>query len=66
MILGLERDGYAIHMPDANMLINKGDILWIIGTSGNLSRIAYHSVGKTGSHTEIQYADSAEKDNGSK
>lgn len=52
MILGLERDGYATNMPDSNMLIEKGDILWIIGTSANLSRIASYSVGKTGTHSE--------------
>ena len=50
MILGLERDGYATNMPDSNMLIEKGDILWIIGTGSNLSRIAAHSVGRAGSH----------------
>lgn len=48
MILGLERDGYATAMPDANMLIKKGDILWIIGTSAHVSRIASRSVGRTG------------------
>ena len=48
MILGLEREGYAAAMPDANMLIKKGDILWIIGTSANVSRIASRSVGRTG------------------
>ena len=51
MILGLERDGYASRMPDANMLIKKGDILWIIGTENNLSRIASYSVGVEGSHS---------------
>ena len=51
MILGLERDGYATAMPDSNMLIEKGDILWIIGTETNLSSIAAHSVGDTGSHS---------------
>ena len=51
MILGLERDGYATMMPDANLLIAEGDILWIIGTNTNLSRIASHSVGKAGQHT---------------
>ena len=61
MILGLERGGYATHMPDANMLIEKGDILWIIGTNSNLSRIAAHSVGKAGSHTE-QAAEAAAKE----
>ncbi len=51
MILGLERDGYATTMPDSNMLIEKGDILWIIGTGTNLSSIAAHSVGDTGTHS---------------
>lgn len=51
MILGLERDGYAHNMPDSNMIIMKGDILWIIGTEADLSRIAAYSVGKAGSHS---------------
>jgi len=51
MILGLERDGYATAMPDSNMLIEKGDILWIIGTGANLSSIAAHSIGDTGTHS---------------
>lgn len=54
MILGLERDGYASNMPDSNMLIKKGDILWIIGTESNLSRIASYSVGRAGSHAETE------------
>lgn len=52
MILGLERDGYATAMPDSNMLIEKGDILWIIGTGTSLSSIAAHSVGDTGAHSD--------------
>ena len=50
MILGLERDGYATRMPDANMLIEEGDILWVIGANDDLSRIASQSVGKAGTH----------------
>lgn len=50
MILGLERAGYANTMPDANLLISEGDILWVIGTHNELSRIAAHSVGKAGVH----------------
>jgi hypothetical protein len=38
-------------MPDSNMLIEKGDILWIIGTGTNLSSIAAHSIGDTGTHS---------------
>ena len=52
MILGLERDGYATAMPDSNMLIEKGDILWIIGTGTSLSSIAAHSIGDTGTHSD--------------
>ena len=51
MILGLERDGYATHMPDANMLIEQGDILWIVGTERNVQSIAAHSIGEVGSHS---------------
>ena len=51
MILGLEREGYATNMPDANLLIEKGDILWIVGTDRNLQGIAAYSVGETGSHS---------------
>ena len=43
MILGIERDGYRTTMPDANMIIEKDDVLWIVGTSEMLNRIAAHS-----------------------
>ena len=65
MILGLERDGYAHNMPDSNMIIQKGDILWIIGTDANLSRIAAYSVGKAGSHSAKQRS-AADPQEGSK
>ena len=52
LILGLERGGYAIMMPDADMLIAKDDILWIIGTNDTLGRLAAYSVGKAGTHLE--------------
>lgn len=60
MILGLERDGYANMMPDANLLISEGDILWIIGTNDNLSRIASRSVGRRGVHRETAVLDAKE------
>ncbi len=63
MILGLERDGYATMMPDANLLIEKNDILWVIGSNSDLSRIASHSVGKAGTHahyTEERAVNAAE------
>ena len=52
MILGLEREGYATTMPDADMLIAEGDILWVIGEKDSLSLIAAQSVGKAGTHEE--------------
>lgn len=52
MVLGIERDGYATTMPDANMIIEKGDILWLMGEENNLSRIASHSMGESGRHTD--------------
>lgn len=43
MILGIERGAYATTMPDSNMIIEEGDILWVIGTRDNLKRLAAHS-----------------------
>ena len=43
MILGIERGSYKTTMPDANMIIEEGDILWIVGTADNLNRLAAHS-----------------------
>ena len=57
MILGVERDGYATTMPDANMLISEGDILWVISTDRNLSRIAAHSLGNPGTHADLPAAE---------
>lgn len=54
MILGLERDGYATRMPDPNMLIEKGDILWIVGVDTNLRRVLAHSLGKGGLRGEAK------------
>lgn len=51
MVLGIERGAYATTMPDANMRIEEGDILWIIGTSDNLKTLAAHSVGDRGLHS---------------
>lgn len=48
MILGLERDGYATRMPDSNMLIEKGDILWIVGVDSNLRNVVAHSFSSAG------------------
>lgn len=51
-ILGIQREGYAMTMPDANMPILKGDILWVIGLNNNIGRLASRSVGKKGIHND--------------
>lgn len=56
MILGLERDGYATYMPDSKMLIEAGDILWIVGVDKNLRTIVAHSLGKAGVHDEEAFS----------
>lgn len=40
MILGIQKDGMNIPMPDAGMMIRKGDILWLIGSNKRLARMA--------------------------
>ena len=40
MVLGIEKDGFTTVMPDANMMIQKGDILWIMGSNNNVGRLA--------------------------
>jgi CPA2 family monovalent cation:H+ antiporter-2 len=52
MILGLERQGYASMMPDSNLLIEEGDILWVIGSTNDVGRIASQSVGRAGTHRD--------------
>lgn len=39
MILGMQKDGYPIIMPDANMLIAKGDILWIMASNNHVGAL---------------------------
>ncbi len=39
MILGMQKDGYPIVMPDANMLVAKGDILWVMGSNNNVGAL---------------------------
>ena len=40
LILGMRKNGLTIRMPDANLVIEKGDILWIIGSNQNVGRLA--------------------------
>ncbi len=39
MILGMQKDGYPIVMPDANMLVAKGDILWVMGSNNHVGAL---------------------------
>lgn len=40
LILGLQKDGYPIIMPDPNLLLRKGDILWVMGSNKNVGLLA--------------------------
>lgn len=42
LILGLQKDGYPIVMPDPNLLLRRGDILWVMGSNNNVGRLAAH------------------------
>lgn len=50
VVLGIQREGYATNMPDANMLILKGDVLWVMGSNNNVGRLVAHSVAQSGIH----------------
>lgn len=54
MVLGIQRDGYAINLPDAYMKIQKDDILWVLGLNNNIGKFAAHSLGDRGSHKDKQ------------
>ena len=43
MVLGVQKDGLPIIMPDSHLLINKGDILWVMGSNNNVGRLASYS-----------------------
>lgn len=40
MILGIRKNGYTVTMPDANMLIEEDDIMWLIGSNNNVGIMA--------------------------
>ena len=40
MILGLQKEGLPIVMPNANMLVSKEDIMWVVGANNNVGRLA--------------------------
>lgn len=40
MVLGLQRKGLTVIMPNASMIISKGDIMWVMGSNNNVGRLA--------------------------
>ncbi len=40
LILGLQKDGYPILMPDPELLLAKDDILWVMGSNNNVGHMA--------------------------
>ena len=40
LVLGLQKDGYPIIMPDPDMLLEKDDILWVMGSNNNVGALA--------------------------
>lgn len=46
MILGIRKNGLNITMPDANMLIQQDDILWVMGSNNNVGKLAALSIKK--------------------
>lgn len=40
MVLGIEKDGLSVVMPDVNMMIQKGDILWLMGSNNHVGLLA--------------------------
>ena len=40
LILGLQRKGLTVIMPNASMIISKGDIMWVMGSNNNVGRLA--------------------------
>lgn len=44
MILGIQKDGYPVIMPNVYIRIQKGDVLWVMGANNNVGRLAAYSV----------------------
>jgi len=38
MIIGIQKSGMTISMPDPNIVIKSGDVLWIMGSNNNVGR----------------------------
>ena len=39
MIIGIERNGETMMMPEANTVVQKGDILWVVGAESNIDNL---------------------------
>ena len=40
MVIGIERGGEFMRMPDADMTIDAGDIMWVVGADANVEHLA--------------------------
>ncbi|MDD7601584.1 MAG: cation:proton antiporter [Firmicutes bacterium] len=40
LVLGVQRDGYPIIMPDPDLLLTRGDILWVMGSNNHVGQLA--------------------------
>ncbi|MCR4956022.1 MAG: amino acid permease [Lachnospiraceae bacterium] len=52
MLIGIERNGEFVMMPDANMEIRIDDVLWVVGTDKNLKDLAELSEGHSDSNPD--------------
>jgi CPA2 family monovalent cation:H+ antiporter-2 len=39
MVLGLQKQNYTTLIPDPNMVIQAGDLLWVIGANNDIGRL---------------------------
>ncbi|MGE9875020.1 cation:proton antiporter [Hornefia butyriciproducens] len=44
MILGIQKNGYPVVMPDPHLTIRKDDVIWVMGSNNNVGRLAAFSV----------------------
>jgi CPA2 family monovalent cation:H+ antiporter-2 len=44
VVLGIQKDGYPVVMPDPHMIIRKDDIIWVMGSNNNVGRLAALSI----------------------
>ncbi|MGN0659052.1 MAG: cation:proton antiporter [Emergencia sp.] len=44
IVLGLQQKGYPIIMPDASTLLEKDDIIWVMGSNSNVGRLVSECV----------------------